>query len=359
MNWSALMAVLALSLTATFLLMRPAIRLAERFGWVDRPGRHKRHKQPVPDVGGVVLFAAVWLSLGVILLAAPSVAAELHASLPYVFAGAVMIFLVGLADDFKPLSAWSKLAAQTAVGLVLFYGGLTIDPITIPFAGSHDIGSLSLLITVVWVVMLTNAINLIDGLDGLAAGVSLIAALTLVIIGTLYSAEPAVLFAYPLIGFLAVFLRYNRYPARIFLGDSGSLQIGYYFAVISLLVPIKSYTAAALYLPLLVLGVPLMEAAISFSRRLVAGRNVMKADRRHIFHYLALAGMSPRAIVAVFYALSAVFGAFALAMYFLNRLIVFGLLILFMVVISALFLIFMARLSRPAKGRREVEDDLR
>jgi UDP-GlcNAc:undecaprenyl-phosphate GlcNAc-1-phosphate transferase len=357
MNWSALVIALAASLTATLLLIRPAIRLAVKFGRVDRPGRHKRHKQPVPDVGGVVLFVAVWLSIVLILLFAPSAADELRVSLPYVFAGAAMIFLVGLADDFKPLSAWSKLAAQTAVGLVLFYGGLTINPISIPFAGSYDIGSLSLLITVVWVVLLTNAINLIDGLDGLAAGVSLIAAITLVIIGTLYFAGPAVLFAYALIGFLAVFLAYNRYPAKIFLGDSGSMQIGYYFAVISLLVPIKSYTAAALYLPLLVLGVPLGEAAISFSRRLVAGKNVMKADRRHLFHYLALAGLSPRAIVAVFYVLSAVFGAFALAMYFLNRLIVFGLLVLFMVVISALFLIFMARLSRPAKGRRGAEED--
>jgi UDP-GlcNAc:undecaprenyl-phosphate GlcNAc-1-phosphate transferase len=355
MIWSTLLAALVASLLMTLVLMRPAIRLAERFGLVDRPGRHKRHRRPVPDVGGVVLFVALWLSLGICMLLSPAVRAELGPSLLYVFAGAVLIFLVGFADDLKPLSAWSKLAAQTAVGLLLYRGGLMIDPITIPFAGSYEIGSLSLVITVVWVVMLTNAINLIDGLDGLATGVSLIAALTLVIIGTLYSAGPAVLFAYALIGFLVVFLIFNRYPARIFLGDSGSLQIGYYFAVISLLVPIKSYTAAALYLPLLVLGVPLMETAISFSRRLMSGRNVMKADRRHLFHYLALAGFSPRAIVAIFYLLSAVFGAFALAMYFLNRLVVFGLLVLFMVVISALFLIFMARLSRSTRGRRDGE----
>ena len=355
MNWSALLTALGVSLLSALVLIRPAISLAERHGLVDRPGRHKRHKRPVPNVGGIVLFVAVWIALGASLLVSPLVVAEIGSALPYIFAGALLIFLVGLADDVKPLSAWSKLLAQVAVGLVLYRGGLTIDPITIPFAGSYEMGSLSVLITVVWVVMLTNAINLIDGLDGLAAGVSLIAALTLVVIGTIYSAGPAVLFAYALIGFLVIFLVFNRYPARIFLGDSGSLQIGYYFAVISLLVPIKSYTAAALYLPLLVLGVPLMEAGISFSRRLVAGKNILKADRRHLFHYLALAGLSPRAVVAIFYLLSAVFGAFAVAMYFLNRLVVFGLLVLFMVVISCLFLIFMARLSRPNRGRRGAE----
>ena len=352
MNWFAVVTVLMLSLAVTGLAIRPAISLAEKYQLVDRPARHKRHDRPVPYVGGVVLFAAVWLAVAAGLVLFPDALPELRPSLLYVFSGAFIVFLMGLADDLVSLSAWTKLAAQTATGLVLFLGGLSIDPITIPFMGSYQIGSLSVVITVLWVVMLTNAINLIDGLDGLAAGVSLIAALTLAVIGTLYLASSAVLFACALIGFLVLFLMYNRYPARIFLGDSGSLQLGYYFAVISLLVPIKAYTAAALYLPLLALGVPLMETAISFSRRLVAGRNVLKADRRHLFHYLSLAGLSPRAVVWVFYLVSSVFGLFALAMYFLNRLIVFGLLVLFMVVISGLFLIFMARLSRPGRDRR-------
>ena len=351
MNWSTVVTALITSLAVTALVIRPAIVLAERFELVDRPARHKRHNRPVPHVGGAVLFAAMWLAVAVSVIFFPDALRELKASLLFVFAGALIVFLTGFADDLVPLSAWTKLTAQAAAGLVLFLGGLSIDPVTIPFIGSYQIGSLSVVITVVWVVMLTNAINLIDGLDGLAAGVSLIAAMTLAVIGTLYLAGSAVLFAYALVGFLIVFLKYNRYPARIFLGDSGSLQLGYYFAVISLLVPIKSYTAAALYLPMLALGVPLMETVISFSRRLVAGRNVMKADRRHLFHYLSLAGLSPRTVVWIFYLLSAVFGLFALAMYFLNRLVVFGLLVLFMVVISGLFLIFMARLSRPGRGR--------
>lgn len=353
MNWPAVLTALGIGLAVTLAAMRPALRLAEKYDLMDRPGHHKRHKHPVPNVGGILLFIALWLSVLICLMLFRPFFSDISQSILYVFFGALIIFLVGLADDLTPLSAWTKLLGQTSAGLVLYLGGMAINPVSIPFMGSHDIGSLSVLITVVWVVMLTNAINLIDGLDGLAGGVSLIACLTLAVVGALYNAGAAVLFAYALIGFLAIFLFYNRYPARIFLGDSGSLQIGYYFAVVSLLVPIKSFTAAALYIPLLALGVPLLEASTSIFRRLVRGQALMKADRRHLFHYLALAGLSPRVIVGIFYLLSVLFGGFAVAMYFFNRLLVFGLLVLFMVVISALFYIFMAKLSRTARGRTD------
>ncbi len=342
---------LAVGLVVTLLGMRPALRLAERFQLLDQPGRHKRHKRPVPIVGGLLLFLAVWLGVLAAYWGFSDRFAGLAGSLGYIFCGALIIFLVGFSDDLTPLSAWTKLIAQVAVGLVLYIGGLRIDPLTVPFLGGISMGVFSVAITVFWVVGLTNAVNIIDGLDGLAGGVSLIAALTMTVIGHLYGVGPAVVFAYAMIGFLVVFLFYNRYPARVFLGDSGSLQIGYYFAVISLLVPLKSYTAAALYLPLLALGVPILETAISISRRLATHRNVMKADRRHLFHYLALAGLSPRTIVVIFYLLSVVFGLFALAMYYWNRLVVFGFLVLFMVVILAAFLIFMATPDRTGRSR--------
>jgi UDP-GlcNAc:undecaprenyl-phosphate GlcNAc-1-phosphate transferase len=162
-----------------------------------------------------------------------------------------------------------------------------------------------------------------------------------------------------LVGFLLPFLWYNRYPARIFLGDSGALQLGYYFAVISLFVPIRTYTTATLYVPLLCLGVPILETAIAFWRRLFAGRNILKADRRHIFHYLALAGLSPRKIVLLFYAVSAVFGLFSIAMIYLDRRLVFALLVLFMVVIFSLFYFFMTHLNRSDKRPVESGHDLR
>jgi UDP-GlcNAc:undecaprenyl-phosphate GlcNAc-1-phosphate transferase len=337
------------SILITLVLLPQLMRLSYAYDLLDQPGRHKRHKRPVPVLGGVGLFAAVWLTVGVSILSFGATYAELLDSLLYVFLGALLIFLVGLSDDLKPLSAWVKLAAQLAAGLVLYLGGLKINPVSIPFDGSIDIGAFSAAITVLWVVALTNAINIVDGLDGLAAGVSLIGAITLVTIGELYHLGGELLFAYALIGFLFLFLFYNRYPARIFLGDSGSMQIGYYFAVISLLVPLKSYTAAALYVPLLALAVPLLEAVVSVFRRLAAGRSIMQADRRHLFHYLAYAGFSPRQIVFIFYGLSVAFGLFALAMFFWNRLVVFGVLVLFMVVISVIFLILLTDLSRTKR----------
>jgi UDP-GlcNAc:undecaprenyl-phosphate GlcNAc-1-phosphate transferase len=149
-------------------------------------------------------------------------------------------------------------------------------------------------------------------------------------------------------GALMAFWLFNRYPAKIFLGDCGSLLIGYIFAVISLVVPIKSFTTAALFMPLVVLGVPLTETASSFIRRLAAGKNVMKADRRHIFHYLAYAGLSQKKIVYLFYLSGLFFGLISIGMLLFNRTLVLSLLLLFMVVIFVIYFIFMARMK---KGR--------
>ncbi len=331
--------VIALCSLVTAMISLPLlIWWGHRFGLLDQPGRHKRHKRPVPYLGGVALFVSVWSSLLVSALLYSEWYGSNTSALFYVFLGALVITLIGLADDLSPLSARVKLVAQIAVGLLLYLSGLRVELLSTPY-GSVDIGMASLGITVLWVVVLTNAINLIDGLDGLAGGVSLIAAATLMVLGHLMSVGWAVVFMVGMIGFLVPFLFFNRYPARIFLGDSGSMQLGYYFAVFSLLVPLKSFTASALYLPLLALGVPILETVSSFVRRAVSGRNVMQADRRHLFHFLSLAGLSQRGVVLVFYLMGIVFSLFSLAMFLWNRLIVLSVLAVFMVVILTAFFI--------------------
>ena len=337
---------------AACLTLPRLIGLAHKYDLLDQPGQHKRHSQPVPVLGGIGLFISMWLAVAVATLAFDSIHQAISGSILYVLLGALVIFLTGLSDDLKPLSAWIKLLSQIAAGLILYMGGLQIDPLSIPFYGPVEIGSYSVIITVAWVVGLTNSINLIDGLDGLAGSVSLIGALSLTVLGWLFGIHEVALFASALVGFLVVFLYYNHYPARIFLGDNGSLQLGYYFAVMSLIVPVKSFTAAALYVPLLALGVPILETALSFARRLISGRNVMAADRRHIFHYLTLAGFSPKTTLIVFSSISLVFGLLSIAMFFWNRLLVLGLLALFMVVIFIIFFILMSNLIRFRRLKR-------
>jgi UDP-GlcNAc:undecaprenyl-phosphate/decaprenyl-phosphate GlcNAc-1-phosphate transferase len=350
MSFPTILVVIGFGILFGLVTVPLAILASRRFGLLDQPGRHKRHKQPVPILGGTALLVAIWSSLALARLVFGGQLQELDTSLPFILGGALIVYAVGLLDDLKPQTAWVKLSVEIVAALILYWGGLRIDPVSIPFFGHVSLGQFSVVITVLWVVLLTNSINLIDGLDGLAGGVSLIAAMTVTIVGHIYHAGPAMVLAYALIGFLASFLYFNRYPAKIFLGDSGALQLGFYFSVLSLVVPLKSFTAAALYLPLLALGVPILETTSSFFRRLMAGKNVMQADRRHLFHYLSAAGLGPKQIVWVFYALSAVFGGFALAMCFWDRILVFGVLVLFMVVIFGAFLIFMAS---QARGRRK------
>ena len=336
------------SLALSWLTVPLMIRLGHRYGLLDHPGQHKRHKQPTPPLGGVALFLTMWGTVALSMLLFQDFYQDMSGSLFYIFLGALIVTLVGLSDDLSPLSAWTKLLTQIATGLVLYLGGLDVQLLSTPF-GSISIGGWSAVLTVLWVVVLTNAINLIDGLDGLAAGVSLIGALTMLAIGQLYSVGGVSVFMLALIGFLGLFLYYNRYPARIFLGDAGSMQIGYYFAVYSLIFPLKSFTATALYIPLLALGVPLMEVLSSFIRRLASGKSIMRADRRHLFHYLSLMGLSPRRVLLVFYSLAVIYGLFALAMFYWNRLIVFGFLAFFMVVIFAIFFIFITKFASRKK----------
>lgn len=344
------------SAALSFLLIPRVIKFGHRHQFLDMPGRHKRHKKPVPPLGGLILFVVCWATVLLFLLIDYSAVADIAYHLLFIFFGALLLFLVGLSDDIKPLAAIWKLAAQVAAGLLLYYGGLSVEFLTLPF-GSVEIGGWSVVITVVWVVMLTNAINLIDGLDGLATGVSLIGAVTILVIGQLYQAGIVLLFVLVLIGFLAIFLYFNKYPARIFLGDSGSMQIGYYFAVFSLMFPLKSYTVSALYLPLLALGVPLMEIGSSIFRRILSGKKVMGADRRHLFHFLSILGLSSRQVLLVFYLLAIIYGLFAIAMYFWNRVYVFTFLVFFMVVIFSIFYILVTKFKPEnyRKNRAEKE----
>jgi UDP-GlcNAc:undecaprenyl-phosphate/decaprenyl-phosphate GlcNAc-1-phosphate transferase len=341
MDTTIVLSAIALATVLALFFLPLVIHLGHRFNLLDLPVGHKRHKNPVPYTGGLALFVVIWLTIAVASLLFDDAFGIYSKQLPWVFLASALICVGGFLDDRYHLNEWKKLGIQIIAALILVTGGLKAPLLSVP-SGSLELGWFAYPLTIVWVVMLTNAINIIDGLDGLAGGVSLIAAGFMLVIGSHHDVGAMLILVCALIGFLAIFWWYNKYPAKIFLGDSGSMQIGFLFAVISLGHPLKSYTASALYLPMLALGVPILEIVSSSIRRVSAGKSPLKADRRHLFHYLALAGLNPRQVVAVFYSLGLVFGGVSLAMLYWNRLILLGILVLFMFVVFAVFFVLIS-----------------
>jgi len=353
MSWLDCITIFALAGAVTGLLIPVICRLGFRWGVLDMPGQHKRHRFPTPNLGGISIFVGFWAAITFSYQHFPGLSAELGQFLYYVVAGGVIIFLIGLIDDLSGLSAMVKLCSQIIAGLILYAGGLRITILFIPFLGPIELGYSSLPVTLLWLVGVTNSINLIDGLDGLAAGVSAIAALALLFVGIAFSLMTVIVFAAAIIGSSLVFLYFNHYPAKIFMGDSGSLFLGYLFAVISVLFPIKSYSAAAVFVPLAALGVPILETVVSFIRRTITGQKFYKADNRHLFHYLTGLGLSTPQVVWAFYVVSAFCALFSGAMFIVNRRVVITVLLVFMVVILAILYRFMGTQMRR---NREDED---
>lgn len=297
------------------LLLTPLVRdLALRRGFVDRPdGGRKIHPVAVPRLGGVAVYLAFVLSFGFFLVTTGwgtnVVLAEAYAPL---VVGCTAVLLVGLADDLVGVSPWTKVLVQVAGGLYLFYNGYQVRLLSNPFGEQLALGALSLPVTVLWVVGMSNAFNLIDGLDGLAAGVGLFSTSTVLVAALLNGRWEVALLAVALAGALFGFLRYNFNPASIFLGDSGSLLVGFALAAFAIRGSMKSSTAIAVAAPLLALALPILDTTIAMVRRLLTGKRLFEADAEHIHHRLLRRGMTPLRVVLVLYAVAGVFGALSL-----------------------------------------------
>jgi len=285
------------------LLLTPLVRnLTRRIGLVDQPD-HKRkiHCATIPRMGGVAIFAAVVLAYGLLLLARLTSGAIVWYGLPLVLRllpAFAVVFCVGLIDDIVSLRPWQKLAVEVVAGVLAWFGGIHVSAL----AGHSFSGvAVSFLVTLLWVVTCTNAINLIDGVDGLATGVGLFAALTMLIAAILGHNYPMALAVMPLAGALLGFLRYNFYPASIFLGDCGSLPLGFLLGCFGVVWSEKSTTLLGLTAPLLVLAVPLLDVGIAILRRFITGQPIFTADRAHIHHKLLSKGLTPRRLVLVIY----------------------------------------------------------
>ena len=351
--------LISVALAAT-LIVTPLVRgLSLRASLVDRPSGRKVHTKAVPRLGGIAIFAGCAIALAVEAggeLAGVWPAALIRADPPLLGAlgGLVLIFAVGLVDDVRGLTPGVKLAGQLLAAAVPIAAGLRVEFVGDPFGGGlFQLGLLSYPVTALWIVGFANVFNLIDGLDGLAAGVAGIAAASFLLLAIDMNMAVAAVMAAALIGACAGFLRYNFNPASIIMGDSGALTIGFALGCMSLLGVMKSAAAITLVVPLLVIGVPVFDTGSAIIRRWRSGRPIQEADNGHIHHRLLHRGFSQRQTVLIIYVWSAALalGGYSMRlMPMIARVVVF----VFLAVLSGLMASWLGLFEQ---ARRHGDDD--
>jgi|SRR5579859_737504 len=307
--------VLVVALLGSAALTRWVRDFANARGWSALPTSDRHiHSQAIPRLGGVGIFVTLW---GIALL---GWAAEFFSAHGHYYSHATfkilgpasIVFFVGLIDDFKGLSPFVKFIGQTGAAILLFCNGFGISRLSLLARHPHLSWIVGLPLTVVWVVWITNAFNLIDGLDGLAAGCALFSTLVTCVVAILLHSDGILMLALALAGAIAGFLRYNFNPASIFLGDCGSLFIGFLLSAIALAGSQKAPTMVAVAIPVVSLGLPILDVTVAVLRRFLSCKRLFVADREHIHHKLLGLGISHRQTVLVLYGVSACFGLLSL-----------------------------------------------
>jgi UDP-GlcNAc:undecaprenyl-phosphate GlcNAc-1-phosphate transferase len=316
-------ALLAFLLAAivTLLLVRPTMRLADRVGAIDMPGPRSLHEVPTPKLGGLAILAGALIA-GLIWL-------PWDAETRSILIGAVAITAVGVLDDVYDLGAATKLVGQTVAVVIPVAAGVTVESFTFPFLGQVNPGSVDLLGlpgsgtislgdvgTVIGIVAVINVINLIDGVDGLAAGVCLISGVALAVIALSLERNAAGVLAALTAGASFGFLRDGFPPAKTFMGDTGSNLLGFLLGVVAVQGALKTNAVIALFLPLIILTVPILDTGFVVAKRLKYRRPIYRADRWHFHHRMADIGFSQRRTLAYLYGWTFVMAAVALALRF-------------------------------------------
>jgi UDP-GlcNAc:undecaprenyl-phosphate GlcNAc-1-phosphate transferase len=336
-------AAFLVALVVVYLVTPVVRRIALRFQVVDRPNERKVQKEPVPYLGGIAIYLGFVTALAAVHPA--------RGKLLVLLGGAPLILLLGVIDDILDLPAKVKFLGQVGIALGVTLLGLRIQGLTNPFGGYLDLGIWSIPLTVLWFVGLTNVMNLVDGLDGLAAGVAAIASGALCVVAFEKGQSLVAVTTLALSGAAAGFLPHNFNPAKIFMGDAGSMFLGFTLAGIAIEGALKGAAAIALVIPVVALGVPVFDTACAIIRRFQKGQPIYEADREHLHHRLLALGLSTRQAVLVLYLLSLALGSAAIYMARLSPIPT----AFFVVVVAGALLLFAQRLGviRPlgAKGR--------
>jgi len=286
--WGALVAFVVV------MLLTPAVGgMARLLGVVDTPGGRRLNLRPVPRLGGLALFLGIFV---------PSLAfLPLDRETRGLLLGAAVAVTVGAIDDFRGLRWWEKLGGQLIAAGIPTGFGIWVDRFTFPFVGIHTVPVwIGVPLTIVWIVAIMNMVNFLDGMDGLAAGVAAIAGLTFAVIALSLAKPDAAIMSAIVFGACVGFLRHNFYPARIFMGDSGALLLGFVLAALTVQGLLKTAATVALLFPLLVLAVPIVDTTFVVARRLRHGQKVFEGDQAHLHHRFLRRGFSqPRAAVTI------------------------------------------------------------
>ena len=294
------------------LVLTPAVgRFARILGVVDQPGEARRlHLRPIPRLGGIALLLGIFV---------PALAfLQLGGAYRGILLGAAIATCVGVVDDFRGLPWWGKLGGQVAAAAVAVGSGVEVDRFTFPFLGIQDLPAwVGVPATMLWIVAIMNMVNFLDGMDGLAAGICAIAGSTFAIIALSLGKPQAAILSAIVAGACFGFLRHNFYPARIFMGDSGAMLLGFILATLSVQGLLKTAATVALFFPLLVLAIPIVDTSFVLAKRLKYRRPLYEADRTHLHHRFANIGFSQRRAALYMYAWCAILAGGALATRFI------------------------------------------
>ena len=344
-------------------LLTPAVGgMARLLGVVDHPDARRVNKRPIPRLGGLAIF------IGIVI---PAIAfLDLSGEMRGILLGAGVACVVGAVDDFRTLAPLPKLAGQIIAAAIPTAFGVWIDHFTFPFLGAVDVPEwLGIPLTILWIVAVMNMVNFLDGLDGLAAGVCAIAGFTFAVIALSLGSSDAAILSAIVAGACVGFLRHNFFPARIFMGDSGALVLGYTLAAISVAGLLKTASTVVLFLPLLVLAIPIIDTSFVVARRLKHGLPVSAPDKSHLHHRFLAIGFSQRRAAVTMWAWAASLGAAALATRFIpfreggvwhlwETLAVLALaLVALAFSVYVIYLLEIVKLANPRVRRRDSDDD--
>ncbi len=312
--------VFAIGFALSYFMTPFAEKIAFKLGAVDYPNERKIHKRPIPRMGGIAIYFAFFLSfLGGIFYFNPGWQSHLFTQreLLGIFLGATIITLFGVADDFRSLSPTEKFIGQILAASILIFFGVQIDFIGNPLSdGLISLGFWSVPLTLFWIVGMINTVNFIDGLDGLASGICGISSFAFFAFSHQTGQVNMAVLSIALAGSSLGFLRHNFYPAKIFMGDSGSMLLGFLLGAVTVQGVMKTIAAIAFLVPLIVMGIPILDTAFAIFRRYKSKRPITEADKEHIHHRLLHKGLSHRQAVVLIYIWSAFLSLIGLVMRF-------------------------------------------